>query len=78
MIVDVSNYRWRSPAFRAWVREHGVNMEDIFRIDVNEWTQMMTVYEFIRSAEGYPLTDYATMKAAARLREIKLMSPMPS
>ncbi|HEU0274922.1 MAG TPA: hypothetical protein VFQ83_10380 [Candidatus Udaeobacter sp.] len=77
-IIDASNYRWRSPAFRAWVRQHGVDMNEVFRIDVNGWTQTMTVYECVRSAEGYPLTDYATMKPAAKVREIKLMSPMPS
>ncbi len=78
MIVDVSNYRWRSPAFRAWIREHGVDMNEVLRIDVNEYTQTMKVYEFVRSVEGLPLTDYSTMRAAAKVREIKLMSPMPS
>jgi len=38
----------------------------------------MKVYEFVRSVEGLPLTDYSTMRAAAKVREIKLMSPMPS
>lgn len=78
MIIDVSNYRWRSAAFRTWIREHGVDMDDVWRIDVNEHTQVMKVYEFVRSAEGYPLTDYATMKPAAKSREIKLLSPIPS
>ncbi len=78
MIIDVSNYRWRSPAFLAWVRDHGVKMDDVLRIDVNESAQTMTVHEFVRSVEGLPLTDYATMRPAARTREIKLMSPMPS
>lgn len=78
MIIDVSNYRWRSPAFHAWVREHGVDMNELLRIDVNEYTQMMTVHEFVRSAEGYPLTDYATMRAAEKIREIKLISPLPN
>ncbi len=78
MIIDVSNYRWRSPAFRAWVREHGVDMNEVLRIDVNEYTQTMTVHEFVRSAEGYPLTEYATMRAAEKTREIKLTSPMPN
>jgi hypothetical protein len=38
----------------------------------------MKVYEFVRSAEGFPLTNYSTMRAAEKVREIKLMSPMPS
>jgi hypothetical protein len=77
-IIDVADYRWRSPAFRAWVRKHGVDMNEVLRIDVNQYTQTMTVHEFVRSADGFPLTDYATMKPAAKVREIKLMSPMPS
>jgi hypothetical protein len=60
------------------MREHGVEMNEVLRIDVNEYTQVMTVHEFVRGADGFPLTDYATMKAAERLREIKLMSPMPN
>jgi hypothetical protein len=77
-IVDVANYRWRSPAFRAWVRKHGVNMDEVLRIDINGYTQTMTVHEFVRSADGYPLTDYKTMKPASKIREIKLLSPMPN
>ena len=53
-------------------------MREVLRIHVNEYTQTMTVYEFVRSAEGYPLTDYSTMRAAEKIREIKLMSPVPS
>ena len=78
VIIDISNYRWRSPAFHAWMREHGVDMKEVLRIDVNEYTQVMTVHEFVRGADGFPLTDYATMRAAEKLREIKLMSPMPN
>jgi hypothetical protein len=78
VIIDISNYRWRSPAFHAWVRDHGVDMKEVLRIHVNEYTQTMTVYEFVRSAEGYPLTDYSTMRAAEKIREIKLMSPIPN
>lgn len=77
-IIDVSNYRWRSPAFQAWVREHGVDMNEVLRIEVNGYTQTMKVYEFVRSAEGFPLTNYSTMQAAEKVREIKLMSPMPT
>lgn len=75
--VDVANYRWRQPAFLKWVRAHGVDMKEVLRIDINEWNQTMTVYEFVRSADGFPLTDYATMQPASKVREIKLMSPMP-
>jgi hypothetical protein len=78
VIIDVSNYRWRSPAFRAWVAKHGVDWNEVLRIDVNEYAQTLTVHEFVRSPEGFPLTDYATMKPAAKIREIKLMSPMPN
>ena len=78
MIIDIANYRWRSPAFHAWVRQHGVDMKEVLRIHVNEYTQTMTVYEFVRSAEGYPLTDYSTMRAVEKIREIKLMSPVPN
>ena len=53
-------------------------MNEVLRIHVNEYTQTMTVYEFVRSAEGYPLTDYSTMRAAEKIREIKLMSPVPN
>jgi hypothetical protein len=78
VIIDISNYRWRSPAFHAWAREHGVDVNEVLRIHVNEYTQTMTVYEFVRSAEGYPLTDYSTMRAAEKIRDIKLMSPVPN
>ena len=78
MIIDIANYRWRSPAFHAWVRQHGVDMNEVLRIHVNEYTQTMTVYEFVRSAEGYPRPAAATMRAAEKIREIKLMSPVPN
>ena len=77
-IIDISNYRWRSPTFHTWVRQHGVDMKEVLRIEVNGYTQTMKVYEFVRSAEGFPLTNYSTMRAAEKIREIKLMSPMPS
>jgi hypothetical protein len=77
-IVDAANYRWRSFAFRAWVRKHGVNMDDVVRIDTNGYTQTMKVYECVRSAEGYVLTNPKTMIAASTVREIKLLSPMPN
>jgi hypothetical protein len=76
-IIDISKYRWRSPAFRAWVAEHGVDMNEVLRIEVNGYTQTMKVYEFVRAADGFPLTNYSTMRAAEKVREIKLMSPMP-
>ena len=78
MIIDIANYRWRSPAFHAWVRQHGVDMNEVLRIHVNEYTQTMTVYEVVHSAKGYPLTNYSTMRGAEKIREIKLMSPVPN
>lgn len=53
-------------------------MKEVLRIDINEYTQTMRVHEFVRSADGFPLTDYRTMKAPETIREIKLMSPTPN
>jgi hypothetical protein len=53
-------------------------MNEVLRIHISEYRQTMTVYEFVRSAEGYPLTDYPTMRAAEKIREIQLMSPIPN
>src|SRR5262245_57852403 len=78
MIVDASNYRWRSRPFRLWLYDHGVTLDNVFRIDIDEFTQVITVYEFVRSGEGLPLTDYATMGAAANIREIKMLRRPPS
>ena len=47
-IIDISNYRWRSPTFHTWVRQHGVDMKEVLRIEVNGYTQTMKVYEFVR------------------------------
>ena len=77
-IIDISNYRWRSPTFHTWVRQHGVDMKEVLRIEVNGYTQTIKVYEFVRAADGFPLTNYSTMRAAEKVREIKLMSQMPS
>jgi hypothetical protein len=53
-------------------------MNEVLRIHVNEYTPTMKVYEFVRSADGYPLTDYSTMRTAEKIREIKLISPIPN
>jgi len=52
-------------------------MNEVLRIEVNGYTQTMKVYEFVRAADGFSLTNYSTMRAAEKVREIKLMSPMP-
>ena len=53
-------------------------MKEIVGIDINEYTHTMTVHEFVRSADGFPLTDYPTMKAEDTIREIKSMSRTPN
>ena len=78
MIVDASHYLWREPTFMEWVRVHGVNLDDLTRIDINEFTQTMTVYEVDRTGGGDLLLDWSTMKAAHKPpREIALKSPVP-
>jgi hypothetical protein len=77
MIINAADYRWRLPAFRAWLARHGVNLRDVLEIHIHEAKQTMTVHEFVRSADGFPLTNYRTMLPAEKLREIKLLSPVP-
>jgi hypothetical protein len=75
--INVADYRWRLPAFRLWLARHGVDLADLLEVHVNEFKQTMTVYEFVRNSDGFPLTDYKTMRAAEKVREIKLLSPCP-
>jgi hypothetical protein len=76
-IIDVSCYQWRDPGFLAWVAQHGVDMGEVVRIDIDDVGMTMRVYEFVRDAAGLPLTDYATMKPAHTTRDIPLLSAMP-
>ena len=73
MIVDASNYRWRSRPFRLWLYDHGVTLDDVFRIDIDEFTQVITIYKFVQSNKNLPLTNYATIKAAANIQKIKML-----
>jgi hypothetical protein len=77
MIIDAADYRWRLPAFRVWLAQHGVDLGEVLQVHIREFEQTMTVHEFVRSAEGLPLTNYRTMRPAEKLREIKLLSPVP-
>jgi len=76
-IINAANYRWHLPACRVWLARHGVDLDEVLSVHIREYEQTMTVHEFVRSAEGFPLTDYRTMLPAEKLREIKLLSPVP-
>ena len=78
MIIDIANYRWRSPAFHAWVRQHGVDMKEVLRIHVNEYIADDDSVRIRSLCGGLPAYHYSTMRAAEKIREIKLMSPVPN
>jgi len=78
MIIDAADYHWRLPAFRRWLARHGVDLDEVLLVHIHEFEQTMTVHEMVRSADGLPLTNHRTMRPAEKLREAKLLSPVPN